>query len=207
MKEYGLKFEATVIVQQKCHAEDNERHTAENTAAAGPGHGGLLSLSRIISRRGVRRWNCAGLGRWNWWHGSRRGDVSIHGSHCGCETNDADHDKNYWPRLSKRKAAASLLKQKQYAHGDDHRRPHQAADGTAAAIATNAVTHLCWPPTTFRAPILPRVFFRDAIRTGVPACCGTSTRQHQSESKARNALSDKTGTTRNCSTEKERQRR
>src|ERR1700676_4394430 len=189
MNKHGLKFEAAVIVQQKCNAETNERHTAENTAAAGPCHGGLLALSRIISRCGIRRRNWSACG-WNWRYSSRRSDVAIHGSHCRCETNDADHHENYWPRLPKRETAAGLLEEKQYAHGDDHRGSHQAADGTAAAIATNTVTHLCWPPTTFPAPMFPRVFLRDTIITGVPAGCGTSIRQRQSESMARNALSD-----------------
>src|ERR1700676_607597 len=205
MNKDGLKFEAAVIVQQKCNAEDNERHTAENTAAAGPSHGGLLALSRIIFRRGIRRRNCSACG-WNWGYSSSRSDVAIHGSHCRRETNDADDHQNYWPRLPKRETAAGLLEEEQYAHGDDYRGSHQAADGTAAAIATNAVTHLCWPPTTFPAPILARVLLRDAIRRGVPACFGTSTRQRQSESKARTALSDKTETTRNCSRETGRRR-
>ena len=64
MKERGLKFETTIIVQQKCDAEKYERHTAENTAAAGPGHGGLLALSRIISRGRIRRRNGSARG-WN----------------------------------------------------------------------------------------------------------------------------------------------
>src|ERR1700675_1568811 len=198
MQECGLKFEATVIVQQKCDAENNERQTAENTAAAGPGHGGLLALSRIISRRGIRRRNESAAGR-NCWRNRYGRDVTIHGSHRRSQTDDADHHENYGPGLAKRKAPGGLLEQKQYAHGDDHRRSHQAADGAAAAIATNAVTHLCWPPTTFPAAIPARVLLRDAIRTDVPACCGTSILQRQSESAARNALSYKTGTTRNCS--------
>jgi hypothetical protein len=79
--------------------------------------------------------------------------VSIHGSHGGCQADDADHNENYGPGLSKGKAAAGLLEEKQHTHGDDYRRSHQTADGTAATIATNAVTHMYWPPTTFVAPI------------------------------------------------------
>jgi hypothetical protein len=60
--------------------------------------------------------------------------------------------------LSKRKAAAGLFEEKQYSYGDDHRRAHQAADGAAAAIATNAIIHLCWPPTTLPALILLAFF-------------------------------------------------
>jgi hypothetical protein len=85
--------------------------------------------------------------------------VSIHRSHCGREADDADHHENYGPGLAKRKAAAGLLEKKQHTHGDDYRRPHQAADGTAAAIATNAVTHMYWPPTTFLA-LISVAFFR-----------------------------------------------
>src|SRR6202035_1029236 len=144
---------------QKCDAEEYERHTAENTAAAGPGHRGLLALSRIISRGGIRRRNGSARGRWNWRHSSSRRDMAIHGSHCRRETNDADHHQDYGPCLSKRKAAAGLFEKKQYAYGDDHRRAHQAADGAATAMATNAITHLCWPPTTFPALIRRGVFW------------------------------------------------
>jgi hypothetical protein len=84
--------------------------------------------------------------------------VSIHGSHRGGEADDADHHENYGPRLSKGKAAAGLLEEKQHTHGDDYRRSHQAADGAAAAIATNAVTHMSWPPTTFLARISVALF-------------------------------------------------
>src|ERR1700692_1227175 len=178
MNEHGLEFKASVIVQQECNAEDDKRQAAENTAAAGPGHGGLLVLSRIISRSGIRRRNRSDRGRWNWRHSSSRRGVTLHGRNRRRKTNDADHRQNYRPSLSKRKAAAGLFEEKQCAHGDDHRRAHQAADGTAAAMATNAVTHLCWPPTTFSALILRGVFLRDAIMD-VPACCGTSTRQLQ----------------------------
>ena len=90
MKKDLVKFEAAVIVQQKCNAEEYERHTGENTAAAGPGHGGLLALSRIISRSGIHRRNGGARG-WNCrWRGYGR-DVTIHGSHRRRETDDADH--------------------------------------------------------------------------------------------------------------------
>jgi hypothetical protein len=86
--------------------------------------------------------------------------MPIHGSHRGRETDDADHYKNYWPGLAERKAAAGLFEEKQYPYGDDYRGSHQATDGTAAATATNAITHLCWPPTTFSAPIPARILLR-----------------------------------------------
>src|ERR1700733_614846 len=121
--------------------------------------------------------------------------MPIHGSHCRRETDDADHHENYWPGLAERKTTAGLFKKKQNSHGDDYRRPHQATDGTTAAAATNAITHLCWPPTTFSAPIPVDTSLRLAI--SVPADCGTSTRQRQLELGARNALFCKTGTTQN----------
>jgi hypothetical protein len=82
--------------------------------------------------------------------------VALHGSQSRRETDNADHNQNDWPRLTEGKTAASLLEKKEHAHGDNHCGAHQAANGTAAAVATDTVTHLCLPLAIFRTQIFTR---------------------------------------------------
>src|SRR5260370_25587991 len=80
-------------------------------------------------RRGGRRREGAGsvaLGR-----GSRSG-----------EDNNADHDEDDWICIAERKiAAAHLVEKKKHADSNDDSGPHQPANRTSAARASNTVTH------------------------------------------------------------------
>src|SRR5205807_4040340 len=104
----------------------------------GIGHGSSASGTRPLARVRILRWR-RGSRRCG---GNRARDVSDVGGQVACETDDSDHDKDHGKSIAKRKiSAAKLVEKKQNADGDDDCRTHEAANHTAVAIATNAMTH------------------------------------------------------------------
>src|SRR2546429_1642205 len=85
--------------------------------------------------RPPRRWNLSG-------------NVTIGRRSRSGKTNRADHDENDGISVAKRKiATAHLVEQKKHANGDDDRRPHQPANRTSTACASNPLAHRINPPT------------------------------------------------------------
>jgi hypothetical protein len=69
--------------------------------------------------------------------------MAFAGSHRGSEAHETDYDKDHGIGVGEVEiAAAHLLQQKKYADGDNNDRPHETADATTLAGATNTIAHL-----------------------------------------------------------------
>ena len=64
-------------------------------------------------------------------------------SHRGGQADETDDHEDDWIGVAEVEvAAAHLLQQKKYADGDYNDRPHETADATTLAGATNTIAHL-----------------------------------------------------------------
>jgi hypothetical protein len=68
--------------------------------------------------------------------------MAVARSHGRSQLNYAHDHKNDWPSVVEIEwAEMSAIEEEKNANRDQHRRPHQAADGAALAVTMNAVAH------------------------------------------------------------------
>src|SRR5207249_192033 len=132
-----------------------------------------LSLTRELIL-GSRR---HGAGRTRRLRSNRPGNVPFPWRNRGGQADHSDDDENDRICIAERKiAAAHLVKEKEYADGNDDSRTHQPANRTLPACATDTVTHRKKPP-----------------KNGGPAGCASSKSPRRSKVAARKTA--KSGTT------------
>jgi hypothetical protein len=63
-------------------------------------------------------------------------------SHGSSQLDYAHDNENDWPSMAEiERPEMCAVEEKQNANGDQHRGPHEAADGAALAVTMNAVAH------------------------------------------------------------------
>ena len=68
--------------------------------------------------------------------------MAVTRSHGGSQLDYAHDNENDWPGVVEiERASVRAIKEEENANGNQHRGPHQAADGAALAVTMNAVAH------------------------------------------------------------------